>query len=227
MPLRVLAPSYSPKTSSPSASVARRRRPTKTCSRTSMPRLPATGYRRRRRATTPTSAGNRLPGPIVVGSLGAGALPPATAYGVEVGGSRTFNTFMGSIFSLVPGGTGVAQFTATAKATAIAGQVKGICPGDAPCGFLPVTFPTNLTLCDGSGKQVSFGVGNPYRFGNVGDPNSEVILPLCKTGPGTVGWLDIDSTRSRHATAVAPSSSHARSGRQEIPACRRRSGSTQ
>ena len=48
--------------------------------------------------------GNRLPGPIVVGSLGAGALPPATAYGVEVGGSRTFNTFMGSIFSLLPGG---------------------------------------------------------------------------------------------------------------------------
>ena len=39
-------------------------------------------------------SGTRLPGPIVVGSLGAGALPPATAYGVEVGGSRTFSTFM-------------------------------------------------------------------------------------------------------------------------------------
>ena len=136
-------------------------------------------------------SGNLLPGPIRVGSLPGGSLPPAGAYGVQAAGSRNFQTLLGNVFGLVPGRSGIGQLSASARATAIAGQIKGICPGDAPCGFLPVTFPINLTLCDGSNKQVGFGTSNPYSFGNVGDPASEVILPLCKTGPGTVGWLDI------------------------------------
>jgi Flp pilus assembly protein TadG len=135
--------------------------------------------------------GARLSPTVVVGSRGTGA-PPADAYGVEVNGSRSFSTFIGGIFAFVPGGNGITEMTASATATAIAGQVQGVCPADAPCGFLPVTFPINLTLCDGTGKQIDFGKAYPYAFGNVGDPNSEVILPLCKTGPGTVGWLDIE-----------------------------------
>ncbi len=136
--------------------------------------------------------GDRLNPEVVVGSLSPGALPPASAYGVEANGSRTFSTFMGGIFAALPGGNGINQLSASARATAIAGQVQGICPADAPCGFLPVTFPYLLTLCDGSNKQIGFGEGSPYTFGNVGDPNSEVILPLCQTGPGSVGWLDFD-----------------------------------
>ncbi len=135
--------------------------------------------------------GDRLAPEVAVGSLGAGSAPPSSAYGVEADGSKTFPTFVGSVFALLPGGTAITQGTASARATAIAGQVQGVCSSDAPCGFLPVTFPTTLTLCDGTGKQINFGEGAPYTPGIAGDPMSEVILPLCKSGDGTVGWLDI------------------------------------
>ena len=127
-----------------------------------------------------------------VGSIGGG-LPPSNAYGVQATAGRAFTTFLGGVFSLLPGGQGVFQLTASATATAIAGQVNGICPADVPCGFLPVTFPTLLTLCDGSNKQVGQGTGWPYQTAQLPlNGANEVILPLCTTGPGSVGWLDIE-----------------------------------
>ena len=135
--------------------------------------------------------GNRLDPPIEVGSLGA-VPPPLDAYGVEAGGSRSFNTFFGGVFGALPGGSGMFQFTASAKATAIAGQIQQICPADVPCGFLPVTFPTSLTLCDGSNKQVDFGTEWPLQKAPALTAQYEVIIPLCATGAGSVGWLDID-----------------------------------
>lgn len=98
---------------------------------------------------------------------------------------------MGGVLSLLPNGQGIFRLTASASATAVAGQVNGICPADVPCGFLPVTFPTTLTLCDGSNKQVNFGEDWPYQEAPALTPQYEVIMPLCATGPGSVGWLDI------------------------------------
>ena len=135
--------------------------------------------------------GDRLDPEVVVGSLGPGALPPATAYGVEAYGFRTFSTLVGGIFAALPGGSGINQLSASARATAIAGQVQGVCPADAPCGFLPVTFPYLLTLCDGSNNQIGFGQGSPYTFGNVGDPERRSNPSVLQTGPGSVGWLDV------------------------------------
>ena len=134
--------------------------------------------------------GARLNPEVVVGSIGSGP-PPAGAIGVEAGGSRTFSTIMGGIFGVIPGGTSILQLTASAQATAVAGQVQGICPADVPCGFLPVTFPTTLTLCDGTNAQVAFGTGAPYVKAPALTAQYEVIIPLCTTGSGSVGWLEV------------------------------------
>jgi len=139
-------------------------------------------------AAAPTSVytdidGNPLPGPVVVGSLGA-APPPDAAYGVEVQGSIPFGTF----FARVAGFTG---FTASAKATAVSGAVTSICASTEPCGFIPVTFPTALTDCDNTGAQTAFGSGGAYATTDTPVAATEVIVPLCGTANGTVGWLKI------------------------------------
>ncbi len=113
------------------------------------------------------------------------ATTPAPACGVVVYGTKSASTHFGGVFSLLPGGSGIFGTTTSAQATAAAGMVTQICGSDQPCGFLPVTFPTSLTLCDGTGKQLAFGQ-QPYA-----PSSNEVIIPLCKTANGSVGWLAI------------------------------------
>ncbi len=126
--------------------------------------------------------GDRLVPDVVVGSLGT-LPPPATAYGVEAEGSMKFGTFFAGL-------AGFTDFTAAARATAVSGAAPGICAASEDCGFIPVTFPTSLTTCDGSNNQ-QWGSGGPYTI--VGTPTAanEVIIPLCGTESGSVGWLDI------------------------------------
>ena len=126
--------------------------------------------------------GDPVPGLLPVGSYG-GTPPPNTAYGVQATGSTQVGTF----FSRVAGFTG---FTATASATAVAGAINEICAASQACGFIPVTFPTQLTLCDGSNKQVNFGSSGPYSITTTFNPSTEAIIPLCSTTAGSVGWLD-------------------------------------
>lgn len=128
-------------------------------------------------------SGNPVPGLLPVGSYG-GTPPPDTAYGVQAEGSTQVGTF----FSRVAGFTG---FTTTAKATAVAGAIQEICAASQACGFIPVTFPTQLTLCDGSNKQVNFGTSGPYGITTTPTSANESIIPLCSTTAGSVGWLDV------------------------------------
>jgi Putative Flp pilus-assembly TadE/G-like len=140
---------------------------------------------------TPTAVytnigGDPLDPEVVVGSLG-GAPPPAAAYGIEARGSRTFGTFFGGI-------VGLTEFTASSRATAVAGAITNICSSEEPCGFIPVTFPTALTDCVNTGKQTAFGSGGPYDIvvpPAVPNSSNEIIIPLCGTENGSVGWLDI------------------------------------
>jgi hypothetical protein len=126
---------------------------------------------------------------IQVGSLAPGAFPPTGALGVEAVGSMTFETFFAKI-------AGFGQLSTGARATAVTGTANGICSATEDCGFIPLTFPTSLTSCDGSNKQ-EWGSGGAYTI--VAFPNlengvpvdNEVIIPLCSTEPGSVGWLDI------------------------------------
>ena len=122
---------------------------------------------------------------IKVGSLGA-VPPPSTAYGVEAIGSMTFDTFFAGI-------AGFNNLSTGARATAVTGTAPGICSANESCGFIPLTFPTTLTSCDGTNHQL-WDPGGLYP--TVTDPleppgDNEIIIPLCSTEPGSVGWLDI------------------------------------
>jgi hypothetical protein len=128
--------------------------------------------------------GNPLAGPVVVGSLGS-VPPPADAYGVEVAGSIPFGTFFAGV-------AGFSGFTASAKAAAVTGAITSICPSTESCGFIPVTFPTALTTCDGTGAQTAWGSGGAYALTDNPVAATEVIIPLCGTANGTVGWLNIE-----------------------------------
>jgi hypothetical protein len=115
-------------------------------------------------------AGDPLPGPIAVGSLG-NVPPPAAAAGVQVKADKDFDTFLAGVI-------GVQTMTAHAQATAVSGYLDTLPPNST----IPVTFPVTITACDGSGNLIP-GT-DPWVVGNY------YAVPLCKGGPGNVGWLD-------------------------------------
>jgi hypothetical protein len=118
--------------------------------------------------------GNRLAGPIAVGSLGAAA-PPATALGVEANGSKEFDTFLAGVI-------GFQTMTTRTSATARTGVVSEA----PPYTVLPITFPVTVTGCDNTNGVVSDPNGARWTLGQY------YIVPLCSGGPGNVGWLDWD-----------------------------------
>ena len=125
----------------------------------------------------------------VVGTVGRGGAIPDNAWGVQANGRRTFNT-------LLAGAVGLHSWTANASANALAGALRGLCAAADGCGAVPVTYSIPITSCDGSGRPLRVGVDWPIvgydvalADANTGDYES--IVPLCKNGPGGVGWLDM------------------------------------
>lgn len=109
--------------------------------------------------------------------VGSGAIPPNAA-GVEAIGSQTFDTFLVRVI-------GFDQLTATAPATAVAGYAQDICSAEAGCDVIPVTVPVTVLGCDGQGDPAPTV---PTTYWTT--TNAPQTLPLCKNGPGNVGWLD-------------------------------------
>jgi hypothetical protein len=134
------------------------------------------------------SSGNNVSQTSLAARVGSGAIPPCPdnsrcagghASGVRVLGNKTINTFVAKLFGLNT--IGIA-----ADATARAGYVVESCSADAGCGILPVTFPNTQVSCDSSGNAVQ--TTQKYEIG------VRYIIPLCKNGPGNVGWLDWSPT---------------------------------
>jgi hypothetical protein len=94
--------------------------------------------------------------------------------GVQVNASRAFDTFVSRVI-------GISSLKASTTATAVSGLLQG-CTIDTGCIVLPVTAPTVVVTCDGSGDAVLTPTDWPT--------NTRVIVPLCKGNPGNVGWLD-------------------------------------
>ena len=121
-----------------------------------------------------------------VGACGAGGGIPSGAQGVVATASQEFGTFLVGVI-------GFDQLTTEADATAVVGTSGGICPASAGCGVLPVTFPHRAVTCDGTNRQVVIGDSDwPILDEAVDtlDASNLVVVPLCTTGPGSVGWLD-------------------------------------
>jgi hypothetical protein len=132
-----------------------------------------------------------LPNPVLVGDCTADlgvAIPPG-AQGVRARVSETFDTFLMAVI-------GVPTLTAVADAIAVVGTLQTITGG-----ALPVTFPQTSEVCDSLGTPFTVQLDDkdatwePYEILSseaAADSSNLAIVPLCDTGPGSVGWLDWD-----------------------------------
>jgi hypothetical protein len=79
---------------------------------------------------------------------------------------------------------GIPSFDVVTRATAVAGYLQSACGASQGswCAVLPVAIPVNSVTCDGS-DNVVLG-STPWTWGTI------VTVPLCKSSPGNVGWLD-------------------------------------
>lgn len=86
----------------------------------------------------------------------------------------------------VAGAIGISTFRVSTRATAVAGYLQGYCDATEGkyCALLPIAFPVNAMACDGNNDPVD--LGTPWVFNQV------YKVPLCKSGPGNVGYLDWD-----------------------------------
>lgn len=127
-----------------------------------------------------------------VGDCTSTAPIPTGAQGVKATTEQTFDTFVAGVF-------GMQTWTALADATAVVAESIGVCPADAGCGALPVTFPQSFDVCDDTNANWQIAEvdedGNwiPYELlpeDAVLDASNLAIIPLCPDNPGSVGWLD-------------------------------------
>ena len=113
--------------------------------------------------------------------VGGGTIP-AGAAGVRAVGDQEFDTFLARVI-------GWNTLTAEADATAVSGYLSGTCAAEAGCIILPVTIPVTVLGCDGSNNPapVTDEDGDKILWQA---PSGPTVLPLCKNGPGNVGWPD-------------------------------------
>ncbi|CAN5759629.1 hypothetical protein BH24CHL6_BH24CHL6_12730 [soil metagenome] len=123
----------------------------------------------------------------VVGTVGQGGAIPGSAAGVRVEGERDFPTYLAGVVNLNTMEVG-------AQATALAGQISGICAAVDGCAMAPVTFSIPIITCDGTNRPLRIGQEWPLTTlenAQAGDTSTMSLVPLCVTGPGGVGWLDM------------------------------------
>ena len=136
------------------------------------------------RAEYTNSAGNLFSPSIEVPACNATAAIPGGAQGVKATASHDFDTFLMRA-------VGFATITASAEATAVVGTPAGVCAAADGCVVLPVTFPRTVDTCDGTNTRI---IGDAewtiLDEDATLDASNLSIVPLCKKGPGAVGWLD-------------------------------------
>ena len=114
--------------------------------------------------------------------VGSGSIPAAAA-GVRAKASQSFETFLARVI-------GFDQFTATTDATARSGWLTGTCEGQAGCSVMPVAIPVTQLGCDGTGQPAPVTDEDGDKILWTAPSADVVVLPLCSSGPGNVGWLD-------------------------------------
>ncbi|MDQ2673262.1 MAG: Tad domain-containing protein [Chloroflexota bacterium] len=122
---------------------------------------------------------------VPVGACGSGGAIPSGAQGVRAVAATEFDTYLMGI-------VGFHELPVSADATSVVGRVETICPPSAGCAVLPVTFPRTMDTCDGTNHREigedEWELLDPVE--DTLDASNLVIVPLCSTGPGSVGWLD-------------------------------------
>ena len=144
-----------------------------------------------------TGAGTTTTDPAQAALVGGGSVP-AGAQGVMARGARTFSSYLAGVI-------GLTSFTTPANATAVAGALGGICSASDGCAVVPVTYPVAIDTCAGNGTMIPGTDPWPLVSPANATASNEAIVPLCKNGPGAVGWLDLGggtcpSRSRRHIT---------------------------
>ena len=127
--------------------------------------------------TMVNAGGSTVANESAAARVGDGIIPP-TAQGVRAIATQTFDTFLMRV-------VGFNQLTASAPATAVSGFITDVCAASSGCDVIPVTFPVTVVSCDGLNNPAPV---NPPQFWQV--TGQIVSIPLCKNGPGNVGWID-------------------------------------
>ena len=91
-----------------------------------------------------------------------------------------------SIPAYVARAIGIPTFNITTRATAVSGYLQGYCGSDQGdfCAVFPLAIPVNTLGCDGN--------NDPVPGTDAWEWNTVITVPLCKAGPGNVGWIDWD-----------------------------------
>jgi len=125
----------------------------------------------------------------VVGTVGAGGAIPSSAAGVLVGGERNVTTYLAGLI-------GRGNIDVRGEATALAGRISGICAAVDGCVMAPVTFSIPVITCDGTNRPLRVGQEWPLTTledAKAGNTATMSLVPLCVSGPGGVGWLDMSA----------------------------------
>ena len=125
------------------------------------------------------SAGATVTDMTAAAEVGRGTIPTGAA-GVAVRGTRTSATYFVRV-------VGINGYPTTAGATAVAGILAGAPSG----GVLPVTFPVAISSCDKTADLVPGKTPWPLVGLTETNDTNLAIVPLCTSGPGSIGWLDL------------------------------------
>jgi hypothetical protein len=89
-----------------------------------------------------------------------------------------------TVAAFVARAIGIPSFQVTTRASAVAGYLQSACGSSQGswCAVLPVAIPVNVVSCDGSNNVVLGSTAWSW--------NTVLTVPLCKSSPGNVGWLD-------------------------------------
>jgi hypothetical protein len=101
------------------------------------------------------------------------------AAGVLVMGHKSVSTYLARVI-------GISTLAVDTQSTAAAGYLQESCAASqgAVCSLLPIAIPVDIVTCDNSNNVQDSG-----QHWNA-DGHTVYKIPLCKNGPGNVGWLN-------------------------------------
>ena len=143
----------------------------------------------------------------VAAQVGSGALPadlgttpdcPSLTVGPPAGvlvlGHKNVDTYFARVM-------GITTVPITTTATAVSGWLQGFCDSSngAACSLIPLAIPTSPLSCGGSGEVEAA----PAYLGTAWQSGPTYAVPLCKSGPGNVGWVDWSPTAGGISELIA------------------------
>lgn len=120
-------------------------------------------------------------------AVGGGFLPIDLGTSIGCASNNTAGVYLSTtkgVRTYIANVVGITSIPVGATATSVTGFLQGACDasGGGDCNVLPVAFPVAPIMCT--------QLGSPSPTGTTWPLNTQVILPLCNSANGDVGWLN-------------------------------------